>query len=171
MRLPQIALGFNETKFLLLWNLSNSTPIFAVFLNAIQLSSMQTNFVDRFHEIKDLGEVVLLLPRVRPKNYGFRGKMWGGHDAAIFTMLYLILLTLWFHKFFKSIFPKSSSWPKTMYVEHWRKLAWTTFLGNFPILLVQQFCGSFVKVAYLNMLLYLQSKISFNWLFWLIILI
>ena len=24
-----------------------------------------------------------------------------------------------------------------MYVEHWRKLAWETFLGNFPILLVQ----------------------------------
>ena len=58
--------------------------------------------------------------------------MWG-HDTAIFTMLYLILLTLWFHKIFKLIFPKSSSWSKTMYAGHWRKM------GNFPILLVQSF--------------------------------
>ena len=35
------------------------------------------------------------------------------------------------------IFLKQPSRPKTMYAEHWRKLAWTTFL----ILLVQQFCG------------------------------
>ena len=27
-----------------------------------------------------------------------------GHDTAIFTMLKLILLTLWFHKIFKLIF-------------------------------------------------------------------
>ena len=63
-----------------------------------------------------------------------------GHDTAIFTMLYLILLTLWFHKIFKLIFPKSSSWSKTMYAEHWGKLAWASKgvpLGNFPILLVQ----------------------------------
>ena len=60
-----------------------------------------------------------------------------GHDTAIFTMLYLILLTLWFHKTFKLIFLNQSSWPKTMYAEHWRKLAWATPLGNFPILLVQ----------------------------------
>ena len=58
--------------------------------------------------------------------------MWG-HDTAILTLLYLILLTLWFHQIFKLIFPKSSSWPKTMYAEHWRKM------GNFPILLVQLF--------------------------------
>ena len=54
-----------------------------------------------------------------------------------FTM---ILLTLWFHEIFKLIFPKSSSWPKTMYAEHWGKLAWASKgvpLGNFPILLVQ----------------------------------
>ena len=70
--------------------------------------------------------------------------LWG-HDIIIFTMLYLILLTLWFHKVFKLIFPKSSSWPKTMYVEHWRKLAWATFLGNFPILLVQQFCEALMN--------------------------
>ena len=60
-----------------------------------------------------------------------------GHDTAIFTVLYLIALTLYFHKIFKLIFPKALSWPKTMYAEHWRKLTWATFLGNFPILLVQ----------------------------------
>ena len=55
--------------------------------------------------------------------------MWG-HDTAIFTMLYLILLTLWFHEIFKLIFLKPSSWPKTMYAEHWVKLTtiilWST---------------------------------------------
>ena len=60
-----------------------------------------------------------------------------GYDTAIITLLYLILLTLWFHEIFKLIFLKSSSWPKTMYAEHWSKLAWATSLGNFPILLVQ----------------------------------
>ena len=43
------------------------------------------------------------------------------------------------------IFLKQSSWPKTMYAKHWRKLAWATFLGNFPILLVQQFCGALMN--------------------------
>ena len=62
--------------------------------------------------------------------------MWG-HDTDIFTMLYLILLTLFFHKVSKLIFRKSSSWPKTMHAEHWKKIAWTTFLENFPTLLVQ----------------------------------
>ena len=100
-------------------------------------------------------------PRVRPNNYGFQGKMCRGHDTAIFTMLYLILLTLWFHKTFKLIFLNQSSWPKTMYAEHWRKLAWATLLGNFPKLLVQQF----------NMLLCFQSNIKFVLLFWLFILI
>ena len=28
-----------------------------------------------------------------------------------------------------------------MYAEHWKKLAWAVFLGSFPILLVQYFCG------------------------------
>ena len=67
------------------------------------------------------------------------------HDTAIFTFLYLVLLTLWLHEIFRLIFPKSSSWPKTMYAEHWRKLAWATFLGNFPILLVQQFCEALMN--------------------------
>ena len=71
-------------------------------------------------------------PRVRPNNYGFRGKMCRRHDTAIFTTLYLILLTPWFHKPFKLIYLNQSSWPKTMYAEHWRRLAWATFLGNFP---------------------------------------
>ena len=68
--------------------------------------------------------------------------MCGGHDTAIYTMFYLIVLSLWFRKVFKLTFPLSSSWPKTIYVEHWRKLAWATFLGNFPILLAQQFYGT-----------------------------
>ena len=76
--------------------------------------------------------------------------MCAGHDTAIFTMLYLILLTLWFHKTFKLIFLNQSSWPKTMYAEHWRKLAWATFLGNFPILLVQQFCGALMNSCLLE---------------------
>ena len=62
--------------------------------------------------------------------------MWG-HDTAIFTMPYLILPTLWFHKIFKLICRRSSSWPKTMHAEHWRKLAWAIFMGNFPTLFVQ----------------------------------
>ena len=64
--------------------------------------------------------------------------MWG-HDTAILTLLYLILLTLWFHEIFKLIFPKSSFWPKTMYAEHWRKME------NFPILLVQSCRGALVN--------------------------
>ena len=64
-------------------------------------------------------------------------------------MLYLILLTLCFHKMLELIFPKLPSC-KTMYAEHWRKLAWATFLGNFPILLVQQFCGTFMNSCLLE---------------------
>ena len=84
-----------------------------------------------------------------------------GHDTAIFAMLYLILLTLWFHKTFKVNLLNQSSWLKTMYAEQWRKLAWANFLLNFPKLLVQQF----------NILLCFQSKVSFDRLFWLFILI
>ena len=67
--------------------------------------------------------------------------MWW-YDTAILIMLYLILLTLCFHKFFKLIFLRQSSWAKTMYAEHWRKLAWATFLGNFPKLIVQHIYGA-----------------------------
>ena len=77
------------------------------------------------------GGGALFSPWVRPYNYGFRGEMYRGNDTAIFTMLYLILLTLWFHKTIKLIFLKQSSWSKTMHAEHWRKLAWATFLFNF----------------------------------------
>ena len=69
--------------------------------------------------------------------------MWG-HDTAILTLLYLILLTLWFHEIFTLIFPKSSSWPKTMYADHWRKM------GNFPILLAQSFSGALVNSCLLE---------------------
>ena len=75
--------------------------------------------------------------------------MWE-HDTAIFTMLYLILLTLWFHKVFKLIFLKSSPWLKTMYFVHWRKLAWATFLGTFHIPLVQQLYGNFMNSCLLK---------------------
>ena len=55
--------------------------------------------VDKFcGETSGRGGVALLSPRVRSKNYGFRGKMCWAHDTTIFTMLYLILLTLWFHE-------------------------------------------------------------------------
>ena len=68
-------------------------------------------------------------------------------------MLYLILLILWFHKLFKLIFLRQSSWPKTMYTEYWRKLAWATFLGKFPIVLVQRICRALTLLGF-------QSKIS-----------
>ena len=51
-----------------------------------------------------------------------------------------------------------------MYVEHWRKLACTTFLGNFPIHLAQ-FCGTFMNSSLLEYAIGFESKISFNWLF------
>ena len=69
--------------------------------------------------------------------------MWG-HDTVILTLLYLILLTLLFHEFFKLIFPKSSFWPKTMYTEHWRKM------GNFPIFLVESLRGALVSSCFLE---------------------
>ena len=72
------------------------------------------------------------------------------HDTTIFTMLYLILLTLWFHKVFKLIFIKQPSWYKAINVEHWRKLVWAILLGNFPILLVQQFCGALMNSCLLE---------------------
>ena len=74
-----------------------------------------------------------------------RENVWG-HDTAIFTMHYLILLTLWFHKTFKLIFLRQSSWPKIMYAE----LAWATFLGNFSILLVQHIYGTLMNSCLLE---------------------
>ena len=37
-----------------------------------------------------------------------------------------------------------------MYAEHWRKLEWTTFSGNFPMLVVQQFCGALMDSGLLE---------------------
>ena len=79
-------------------------------------------------------------------------------------MLYLILLPLWFHKVFNIIFPRLSSWPKTMYAEHWRKLPWTTFLGNFPVLLIQQFCGILINSCLLEYAIVFPIKNKF-WFF------
>ena len=93
------------------------------------------------------------------------------HDAAIFTMIYLILLILWFHEIFRLVFPKSLSCPKTMYAEHWRKLAWATPLGNFPTLLVRQFCGALMNSCLLEYASVFPIKNSLNRLFWLFILI
>ena len=76
-------------------------------------------------------------------------------------MLYVILHTLWFHESFKLIFPKSSSWLKTMYTEHWRKLAWATFLGNFPILLVQWFCGALMNSCLLGYVTVFPAILAF----------
>ena len=85
-------------------------------------------------------------PSVKPNNYGFQRKMFVGYDTAIFTVFYLkVLPTVWFHKTFKLIFLKQLSWPKAMYAEHWRKLAWTIFFENFLVLLVQQFCGALMN--------------------------
>ena len=89
-----------------------------------------------------------------------------GQGNVIFTVLYLILLNLWFHKIFKLIFRKSSSWPKIMYVEHSRKLACATFLGTFPILLVQQFCGTFMESCLLEYAIVLDLTGCFGFLFW-----
>ena len=53
----------------------------------------------------------------------------GKRAGACYCHIYLassclIRLILWVHEIFKLIFLKPSSWPKTMYAEHWRKLAW-----------------------------------------------
>ena len=62
--------------------------------NNTQILMRLKNYVNKFcGQISGREGGVLLSPRVRPNNYGFRGKMCGGHDTAIFTMLYLILLT------------------------------------------------------------------------------
>ena len=82
--------------------------------------------MDRFHEIQNVEELSSCQQGSDLELWLPKENVWG-HDIAMLTMLYLILLTLWFHKDFKLIFAKSSSWPKTIYVEHLRKLAWATF--------------------------------------------
>ena len=61
-------------------------------------------------QILGRGRGVLLSPRVKPI-------IMTSEEKCV-----LILLPLWFHKFFKLIFLKQSSWPKAMYAEHWRTL-------------------------------------------------
>ena len=105
------------------------------------------NFVYRFHEVgcRGGGGGVLVIPRGRSNNHDFQEKMCGGYDAAILTILYLkVLLIACFHKTFKLIFLKQPSWPKN------RELPWAPFLGNFCILLEQQFCGTLVKSCLLE---------------------
>ena len=88
---------------------------------------------------------------------------WYCHIYLAFSCL--ILLTLWFHEIFKLIFLKPSSWSKTMYAEHWRKRAWAP---PWEIFLYFQYNNSVEHlwtVAYLNMLLCFQLKITFNRLF------
>ena len=101
-------------------------------------------------------------PRLRPNNYDFQGKMCGGHDTAIFTILYLIVLTLWLHKFFKLIFLRQSSWPKTMYAEQWRKLAWATILGKLTIFLAQLMCEALRNSCLLEYATVLRIKNTFT---------
>ena len=85
-----------------------------------------------------------------------------GHDTPIFTMHCLILVTLYFHKIFELIFLRQSSWPKTMYAEHWRKLAWATFLENFPMLLVQHICGAIMSSCLLEYVTVFPIKNKFQ---------
>ena len=37
-----------------------------------------------------------------------------------------------------------------MYAEHWRNLAWASFLENFPIVLGQEFCGALMSSCLLD---------------------
>ena len=48
-----------------------------------------------------------------------------------------------------------------MYVKHWRKLAWATFLGNFPIFLVQPFRGTFMSSCLVEYAIVFPSKNKF----------
>ena len=58
-----------------------------------------------------------------------------GHDAAIFTMLCLILLTLWFQKTFKLIFLNQSSCWTLEKTNMELKLKWNCFFSTFtPVL-------------------------------------
>ena len=148
VRLPQIAFSFFKRlrKFLLLWNLSNFPPL---PLLCCFLETHTTKYiVDNFFWIEFLPLVT------KGKNCGLRGKMFGAWYCH--TLLYLILLTLCFHEMFKLIFLKLSSWPKTMYAEHWRKM------GNFPILLVQSFRGALVNSCIFEYVTVLPIKNKFS---------
>ena len=87
-----------------------------------------------------------------------------GHNTAIFTMLHLILLTLWFHKIFKLIFlgshPGLKQWMLNIRENWHRQLSWKIFLYFSYNISVEYLC--LVTVVYLNTLLCFQSKIIFN---------
>ena len=48
-----------------------------------------------------------------------------------------------------------------MYAEHWRKLAWETFLVNFTTLLAQKFCGALMSSYLLEYATVLPIKNKF----------
>ena len=108
---------------------------------------------------------------------------WTGKDGASKVKLPQIALSLFLpyllcftlpdssYSRFHEIFLKPSSWPKTMYAEHWRKLAWTPPWEIFLYFQYNNSVDHLRTVAHLSMLLCFQSKISFNRLFWLFILI
>ena len=84
---------------------------------------------------------VLLLPRLRPNNFmASKEKCVGDMILPYLSCFTLKLFSLYGYV----IFLKQPSWSKTMYTEHWRKLARTTFLGHFVILFVQV-CGSILN--------------------------
>ena len=49
-----------------------------------------------------------------------------------------------------------------MYAEHWRKLAWAIFFGNFPILLVQHICGALMNSCLLEYATVFPIKYKFS---------
>ena len=87
--------------------------------------------------------------------------MWR-HDTAIFTMVYLILLILWFHKIFKLIFLRQSSWPKKMDAEYLEK---KTSMDNFLEKFSYTFSTTYLWSNYeqlLNWICYCVSKNKFQ---------
>ena len=75
-----------------------------------------------------------------------------------------VLFTVWFHKSFKLNFLKQPSLPNTMYAEHWRKLAWTTFLENFLMPFIQQFCEAIMSICLLEYATVFPIKNKFSYL-------
>ena len=58
-----------------------------------------------------------------------------------------------------------------MYSKHCRKLAWSNFLGSFPMLLVQQFCGALMNSCLLEYATVLPIKNNFQPVILILILI
>ena len=70
-----------------------------------------------------------------------------GHDTPIFTMLYLILLLYGSINILSEFFLGSHPGLKQCML---RKLSRATFLGNFPVLLVQHICGALMNSCLLE---------------------